>query len=285
MQQVSMLKASRLPGALRYFTRKVVNVVGVLVIVALCVTILNFAICIFAGVEGAVNTLSMLFNANGIMVIMLCAQAAYGESRYLAITPMPRFSIFLGVLWKMVCFALLSSLVACLYSGFEALLAQAITATGIANIRVAVREMDLISEMMSSTAVGAVATDAGSVLMIALGRLPATVIRLVEYSGVWYLYLCLLRRWKMQTLLVTIGAPILLATMVLVPVINGWADAILSMSQNEMMQALPVLYDILNTLADIARWMIEEMALVEAITGALCWLIAYPVMRGTPQPS
>lgn len=284
MEQASMLKASRLQGAMRYFTRKSLVACLEITAVVLAMSLVSIAINIFAHVGGNVNSLSSLFSANGLVAIVLCAYAAFSESRYLALTPMPRFSIYLGIICKMAVFAVASSLCAALHSIIEAALSQAVTNAGLAQITLEVFEFDIYG-VLTDAGDMRVAKTVGEVASMALGAVPDAAISLLTMSGGWYLYMCLLRRWKAATLAVTIGGPILLFTMILVPAMTGWLDTLVAMSEAEMMQTMPALYKMIQSLIDILRWIRDEWPFIRAISGLVCWLLAYPVMRGTPQPN
>lgn len=288
MEQISMLKGSRLGGVLRYFTQKVLSVCGVLAACGVIASLISYALIVWYmpnladGVDSM--SLSFLYNANSVALIILCAYAAHGETRYLAITPAPRYSIYIGVLWKIVLFSVLSSAVAALHSVLDVLAAQALNNAGLARINISVYDVDMYR--MISTGDGFVEVNT----MEAIARLAAekavhSAISMIEWGGVWYLYLCLLRRWKMATLAVTIGAPILLVTLLVVPFVTGWVERIAALSEAEIMQTMPLLYDLIELVYQILQWMVEKWPWVRAGIGLGCYALAYPVMRTTPQPN
>ena len=284
MEQASMLKASRLDGTLRYFTRKVLECEAALVMMALAASLLGYGIQVFTHSQGSINSLSFLFNSNGAVLIVLCVYAVYSETRYLAITPEPRFIIYLGVLWKILFFAAVSSVVAALHSVLDVVVAQAVTRLGLAQIAVEVYDFDLY-RLISGAGEMNVARTLGEVARLAAVKVPRSILQLVELGGFWYLYLCLLRRWKIGTLAVTIGTPIVLMTLMIVPMFTGWMDVIASMSEEEIMRSMPALYNLYNSLVQALRWLAEEWPAVRAVLALGCYLLAYPVMRGTPQPN
>lgn len=285
MQKASTLKLSRLQGVLRYFTGKSV-VVALTVFVVMCVgTLIGMAMAAFAGIENPLNGVSGMYSANSIVLIVLCATAAKSETRFLAIAPTPRWSIYLGILWKITCYALVGTLLAALHTFFEVFAAQTATAMGLVNMPVEVYDWNDLWGSITRMQGMDIATSMGDVAKMILPAIPGQVVNMVIGMGAWYLYMCLFTRWKMPTLAVTIGVPVLLVTMVIVPFAMGWMDKIMSMSQNDLQQMMPVVFELLRLVENVGKWMYERWPIVRTTLGVVCWLLAYPVMRGTPQPT
>ena len=286
---ISTLKASRLGGVIRYFTQKTLVMCGMLALGALIATLLSYAVILFSASQGdavfASPGMSFLFSCNGVVLIVLCAYAVFSETRYLAIAPTPRYVIYIGILWKIVLFAVVSSAVAALHTMLDVFIAQGINNAGIANIAINVYDFDLYDEIASGGSIVHAATSFGEAAKMATGKALRSVLSMIEWSGVWYLYICLLRRWKAATLLVTIGTPILMVMLLVMPVLTGWMDRIASMSEAEIMQAMPLLYDLANTAKKVITFLVEKWPAVRAVIGVSCYALAYPVMRSTPQPN
>lgn len=271
MEQISMLKGMRLGGVARYFAKRALEVCGVLAACALVTSLISAGFIVWGTLQsgevvGSLG-LSFLYNANGVVLIILCAYAAYGETRYLAIVPTPRYSIYLGVIEKIVLFSVLASAAAALHTLFDVLIAQALNSVGLARIPIVIYNVDLSSVFsMGETSVRTAET-LGEIAQFALRRSADAAIRMIELGGVWYLYLCLLRRWKGATLVVTIGAPILLVMLLVTPALTGWFDRIATMSEAEVMQAMPLIYDIIQFARKVVDWMAEKWPWVRAIVG------------------
>lgn len=289
MEQISMLKGMRLGGVTRYFAKKALDVCGVLAACALVTSLISAGFIVWGTMQSgeAVGNLglSFLYSANSVVLIILCAYAAYGETRYLAILPTPRYSIYLGVIEKIVLFSVAASATAALHTLFDVLIAQALNSVGLARIPIIIYSVDLSSVFSVGETSVRTAETFGQIAQLALHKSADAAIRMIELGGVWYLYLCLLRRWKGATLAVTIGAPILLVMLLITPALTGWIDRFAAMSEAEIMQAMPLIYDIVKFAEKVIDWMAEKWPWVRAIAGIVCYAIAYPVMRGTPQPN
>lgn len=286
---ISTLKASRLGGVLRYFSQKTLLTCATLAACALIATLISYGYILFAVSRGstvfASPGMSFLFSCNGIVLIILCAYAVFSETRYLAIAPTPRYVIYIGILWKIVLFAVISSAVAALHTMLDVLIAQGMNNAGIANIAINVYDFELYDEITSGGSIVHAATTFGEVAQMAVRKALRSALSMIEWSGVWYLYICLLRRWKAATLLVTIGTPILMVMLLVMPMLTGWMDRIASMSEAEIMQAMPLLYDLARTAEKVITFLVEKWPAVRAAIGVGCYALAYPVMRSTPQPN
>lgn len=286
---ISTLKASRMGGVIRYFSQKTLITCATLAICALIATLISYGCILFSvsrgGTAFAGPGMSFLFSCNGIVLIILCVYAVFSETRYLAIAPTPRYVIYIGILWKIVLFAVLSSAVAALHTMLDVLIAQAMNNAGIARIAINVYDFELYDEIASGGSIVHAATTFGEVAQMATRKALRSALSMIEWSGVWYLYICLLRRWKAATLLVTIGTPILLVMLLVMPMLTGWMDRIASMTEAEIMQAMPLLYDLARTAEKIFKFLVEKWPAVRAALGVGCYALAYPVMRSTPQPN
>lgn len=286
---ISTLKASRLGGVIRYFSQKTLISCATLAICALIATLISYAFVLFSVSRGsavfASTGMSFLFSCNGVVMIVLCVYAAFSETRYLAIAPTPRYVIYIGILWKIVLFAVISSAVAALHTMLDVLIAQGMNNAGIADIAINVYDFELYDEIASGGSIVHAATSFGEVAQMATRKALRSALSMIEWSGVWYLYICLLRRWKVPTLLVTIGTPILLVMLLVMPMLTGWMDRIASMSEAEIMQAMPLLYDLARTAEKVITFLVEKWPAVRAVIGVGCYALAYPVMRSTPQPN
>jgi len=67
------------------------------------------------------------------------------------------------------------------------------------------------------------------------GALPWNLLWLLEYTCIFYLLACCLRRWKAATIIVLVGVPALLFTLILLPTIQGVAEMLESGSEGELM--------------------------------------------------
>lgn len=286
---ISTLKASRLGGVIRYFSQKTLITCATLAICALIATLISYAFILFSVSRGsavfASPGMSFLFSCNGVVMIVLCVYAAFSETRYLAIAPTPRYVIYIGILWKIVLFAVISSAAAALHTMLDVLIAQGMNNAGIADIAINVYDFELYDEIASGGSIVHAATSFGEVAQMATRKALRSALSMIEWSGVWYLYICLLRRWKAPTLLVTIGTPILLVMLLVMPMLTGWMDRIASMSEAEIMQAMPLLYDLARTAEKVITFLVEKWPAVRAVIGVGCYALAYPVMRSTPQPN
>lgn len=270
---VSAMRQSRFEGTARYLWAK-----GWKLLLPGAVAIFVMELLIYLmpalGLGTAEQGVSTVFWYVSVCALILMYRAANVDARFLITRLTPRPSVYAGVVLEILTFTALGVLLAAAVTLAETGLVAALS--GLAPGRYSVSMWDLLGQARA-TATGEVA----GFLVPYTGRF---FLSTVEYCCFYYLYFCLLRRWKVQTLAVTIGVPVLMVVLVVVPAVNGFFDQIASMSEQELWQSMPVLMNLLRFMEEAVRFMIERWPVIRAVAAVACLALSYPVMAGTPQP-
>lgn len=120
----------------------------------------------------------------------------------------------------------------------------------------------------------ALLTDMGEVF-------PRYLLWLAEYTCIFYLLACCLRRWKAGTIIVLVGIPALLFTLILLPTMQGVAEALQSSDQGELMA---MLFRFLGWLEKAADFTAKNWQWIQGGLAFASLVLSYLVMRGTRQP-
>ena len=121
----------------------------------------------------------------------------------------------------------------------------------------------------------------GASLRDALQTLPANLLYTLEWTSIFYLLACCMRRNRALTLTVLIGVPMLLMILTLIPAVRHAVDVVTSEDQGRMM-ALGAQWVLI--LSRVMRFIQREWPTLQLL-GALGSLpLSYLCMRSTPQP-
>ncbi|MBO5500500.1 MAG: hypothetical protein J6A48_00580 [Clostridia bacterium] len=111
--------------------------------------------------------------------------------------------------------------------------------------------------------------------------LPSYLLWLVEYTCIFYLLACCLRRWKAATIIVLVGVPALLFTLLLLPTLQTVVDAVESGSQSELMV---LFFRFMGWLEKALDFTVENWKWIQGGVAFVSLVLSYLVMRGTRQP-
>jgi hypothetical protein len=206
-----------------------------------------------------------------MIATLVCACVVAGRStRFLLRFGTSRFSVWLGNLaglWAgMIALLLGTLLLSILLGGLVYLLAAALP------------QRFAIKPLFTGVADAAIFSHT---LRAALSSLPQAILTVVEWTSIFYLLGCCLRRQAGLTLAVVIGLPLLLMLLSLIPAIRQAADVVENANEQQMMllglQWMKVLMDILTFVKNQWPWIQLGGAVVSLPLSYLC-------MRGTAQP-
>lgn len=270
---VAAMRQSRFEGTVRYLWAK-----GWKLLLMGAATMFGLELLLYTlpalGVSTAEQGVSTMFWYVSVCALILMYRAANVDARFLITRATPRPSVYAGVVLEILALSALGALLAAGITLVETGFVSAMSS--LAPDRYAVSMWDLFGQA-HATASDEVAAFLG----------PYTVrffFSTAEYCCFYYLYFCLLRRWKVQTLAVTIGVPVLMVVLLIVPFVNGLFDQIAQMSEQELWQSMPVLMNLLRLIERAARFMIDRWPTIRALAAVACLALSYPVMAGTPQP-
>lgn len=111
--------------------------------------------------------------------------------------------------------------------------------------------------------------------------LPSYLLWLVEYTCIFYLLACCLRRWKAATIIVLVGVPALLFTLLLLPTLQSVVDAVESGSESELMV---LFFRFMGWLEKALDFTVENWKWIQGGVAFVSLVLSYLVMRGTRQP-
>ncbi len=121
------------------------------------------------------------------------------------------------------------------------------------------------------------------VLMLrdAVEAMPWYLLWLLEYTCIFYLLGCCLRRWKVATILVLVGVPALLFSMLLLPMLE---DAFAALENGGESQLMVMVIQNIDWDDKIGRFIEENWQWVQGGVALVSLVLSYLVMRGTRQP-
>lgn len=270
----SALKRSRFEGTLRYLWKKGWQLMLITASVVLLMEVAVYVLAVF--VDGSVNlsSVSTMFSATGVIMFILMHRAANTDARFLLTRATPRLSVYGGVIAEILVLSALGVIVSALLTMLDA---GVVTFMAQGNPE---RYGISMWTMYTTTR----ATTFGAVTQMAWENAWYTYTSMIQWCCFYYLYFCLLRRWKVQTIAVTIGVPVACLLIVVVPAVNGFFEQLDNLSEQEMWQLMPQFMSILRFMEDAVTFIVNRWPTIRAISAVCCLAISYPVMAGTPQP-
>lgn len=264
------MASARFGGVLRYHYKRLGRSITLLLLVILCAQLLSLAFPLitghsypYAGVYADLGTT--------LIAALVCASIVAGSgTRFLLRFGTSRFSVWLGSVLglsaAMVALLLGTLAVSALTGGLVLLLTQ------IAPGSFAVRQM------FTDASVPAFFQ---STLLDALRTLPAYALYTVEWTCLFYLFGCCLRRNRLLTLGVVIGVPLLMMILLLIPDVRQ--AAYLAGTANEA-ELVTLGLKWLRVVIDIADFVQHQWRTLQLLGAAASLPLSYLCMRGTQQP-
>jgi len=114
-----------------------------------------------------------------------------------------------------------------------------------------------------------------------LNDLPELMLYTLEWTSIFYLYGCVLRRFRALTISLSIGIPLMFVIMMLIPTVRDALSVVRGESQGQMM-LLGLQW--LQWLQDFLRFIDEHWDTIQMTAGIAGLPLSYLVMRGTKQP-
>ncbi len=118
-------------------------------------------------------------------------------------------------------------------------------------------------------------------LTYGLKDLPGLLLYTLEWTSIFYLYGCMLRRFKVLTISVSIGVPLLFVILMLIPTVR---EALAVVQGDNQGQLILLGLQWLQWLQDLIRFIEEHWETLQLLTAVVCLPLSYIVMRGTKQP-
>jgi hypothetical protein len=121
----------------------------------------------------------------------------------------------------------------------------------------------------------------GNSLLTALRTLPRYILYTMEWTALFYLFACCLRRNRGLTILIVVGVPLMLMILTLIPAVRQAAQIVEDGDERQMM-LLGVQW--MKYLADAARFIQREWQTIQLSAALISLPLSYLCMRDTPQP-
>lgn len=263
----SWFKLSRFGGAMRYHWIRNKRVVLLLALMMLAVGLLELAFGALGWADSRVLPLAADF-AFALAVIFFCAfPTAKHETTFLLRFGTPRTSVWLSNVLSLV-----------------------LTGIGYLIVSVIVNAViGCVGLLLSGSFAGVVAPEGlgniGDYLLkgiVEVGReMPMQLLWLLEYTAIFYLLACCMRRWKAATIAVMVGVPVILFSLLLVPALNDVSAALESGAESQLMV---MVVKLLAWLEKAAEFIATNWQWIQGGTAFVCLVLSFFVMRGTRQP-
>jgi hypothetical protein len=121
----------------------------------------------------------------------------------------------------------------------------------------------------------------GNLLLTALRTLPRYILYTMEWTALFYLFACCLRRNRGLTILIVVGVPLMLMILTLIPAVRQAAQVVEGGDERQMM-LLGVQW--MKYLADAAQFIRREWQTIQLTAALVSLPLSYLCMRDTPQP-
>lgn len=256
------LQASRLGGVIRYHYKNIGRLVILALLIVLAVQILSLLMPVIIGdpypFDGIRADFEIVFFAAFITGIITAGRA----SRFLLRFGTSRTSVWLGN-------------EAGLILGMIGLL----LGTFLLNMLIAALMFPLTSLLPQGYAMSASLYQ--SELVKGLENLPTLMLYTLEWTSIFYLYACMLRRFKALTISFSIAIPLMFVILMLIPAVR---EGLSVLNGDDQGQIVLLGLKWLQVLQDILRFIEEHWNAIQLTAGIVSLPLSYVVMRGTKQP-
>lgn len=263
--------ASRLKGVFRYHRARMGRTLLWVLVILLSADVLSLLMGLFT--LGKYEGLGVSANISiTLLSTLICAcVAADGGTRFLLRFGTPRTSVWLGSVLSLI--GWMAALLLCtllLSTGASALLVLLHSANPGMFSLISYYDPSLNSAQVFS-----------QTLSEALAALPNQLLWTLEWSCLFYLLGCCLRRSKAITVSVLIGVPLILFLTMLIPTVQQTVAALESASEGELV-VMGVKW--LKWLSGAIRWVERQWPWIQLCAALASLPLSYLCMRGTQQP-
>lgn len=270
INEAGWARRSRFTGALRYHAMWL----GKTILFVLGLLLLGQALSIAMALAGVGEYRMSGINADpgtALLLSLVCGCLAAGRrTRFLLRFGTPRLSVWLSEVLALVVGMALYLVGTLAVSGLSGLLTMAVS-------KVSPEQVSLLSYSLPERGWALL----GRTFEKALSNLPRQLLYVAEWSCLFYLLGCCLRRNKGLTLAVVIGVPLALTILLLVPAVN---DAIAVLDSGDTGEATLAALQFANWLRQTVQFIDREWPAIQFALALLSLPLSYLCMRGTAQP-
>ena len=263
-------QSARFGGVLRYHWKALSKGVGLVMLILLASQALSFLLPLVLDMSYPYTGVYADLAVTLVVALISACVTAGKSTRFLLRFGTSRFSVWLGNL-----IGLFAGMVALLLGTM--LLSMLMGALTLMMANVMPRKyifQRYFGELEGAKLFGASLTEA-------LRTLPAYILYTLEWTCLFYLLGCCLRRNRGATIFVIVGVPMLLMILTLIPAVRQAAQVVENANDRQMM-LLGIQW--MKYLADFVHFVEHEWPTIQLL-GALASLpLSYLCMRNTPQP-
>ncbi|MBR4068355.1 MAG: hypothetical protein IKK08_06995 [Clostridia bacterium] len=259
-------RLSRFGGALRYQWLRRRRLAVFLLAVMAAVQIVDLGLAFLGVLETTVTPVQSDFSVALLLIFCCSFPVAKSETTFLLRFGTPRTSVWLSNLLSLF-------LTGAVYLVLSALLNAVFAVPGVLLAQAGKNVTMAVPAPLGEYLLGG--------LLSTLKELPMQLLWILEYAAIFYFVACCLRRWKIPTILVLVGVPALLFTLLLLPAINEASAMLESGGQNEL---VALMLKFISWLQKAAKFVGENWQTIQGVAGGVTLVLGYLVMRGTRQP-
>lgn len=270
-EQMGWMRRSRFLGAMRYHRAWIGWLAGWCLLVLLAGNAIMIAVALAGAGDLNMDGVSADFSLTMALLMVCACLTAHSRTRFLLRFGTARFPVWM-------------SNVLALFLGAAAFLLGTLLinlATGGAVLLLSHAMPARFSLMAYTDALPSGAALLGHTLRDALERLPQQLLWLLEWTCLFYLLGCCLRRRRGLTLAVVLGVPFVCFMLTLMPFVRETTAALESGSD---VQAMAMGLEWMQWLAKVARFVAEQWQWIQLGGAAVSLPLSYLCMRTTPQP-
>lgn len=263
-----LYQRSRLKGALRFHALRLGKIVLWVLGLLLAAQVIGILLTLTGVMNEYVSSgISAEFGTEMTILLVFACILAKSSTTFLTRFGTPRTSVWL------------SSLIALFLSGTAFLIGSLITSIlvnyGILALSAVNPAFAVANRTLSGSALAAAS------LGEALSDLPMLLLWTLEWSCLFYLLGCCLRRSKAITLTICILLPLLIWVMMLLPVVRSAVEVVESGNQNDILMTGMQLF---NWLTSVMRFVTKNWQWLQGLAALISLPLSWLCMRGTPQP-
>ncbi len=263
--------ASRLRGVFRYHRARIGRTLLWVLVILLSADVLSLLMGLFTLGEYEGLGVSANMGITLLSALVFACAAADGGTRFLLRFGTPRTSVWLGSVLSLI--GWMTAMLVCtllLSAGASVLLLVLNSANPGMFSLISYYDQSLNSAQVFS-----------QTLSDALYALPNQLLWTLEWSCLFYLLGCCLRRSKAVTVSVLVGVPLVLFLTMLIPAVQQTVAALERASEGELM-VMGVQW--MKWLFNAVRWMERQWPWIQLCAAAASLPLSYLCMRSTPQP-
>lgn len=271
VEQAGWMRRSRFLGAMRYHRAWMGRLAGWCLLVLLAGNAFTIVLALAGAGELNMEGVSADFSLTIALLLVCACLAAHSRTRFLLRFGTARFPVWL-------------SNVVALFLGTAAFLLGTLLinlAVGGTVLALSGAMPDRFSLTAYTDALPSGAALLGYTLRESLEQLPRQLMWLLEWTCLFYLLACCLRRRRGLTLAVVLGVPFVCFMLTLMPFIRETTAALESGTDGQIMA---MGFEWMQWLARVARFVTEQWQWVQLGGAAVSLPLSYLCMRTTPQP-